>query len=186
MPKSSLIEIGLFFAKEFDRSLKIIQHKIKKDKPEKKNVIDLERLKQACRELDIEPIIPEALVERYREIINSNDVKTVANIFPSGKAICLAVIPFTTSGIPLQKREIADFRYFYILKIGYQGITEGFSFNPGYYYDLLPKEIQEQCTFNVPIYENELPNKKEIEIINNAFLTAINNLKQLLEAKDSD
>ena len=141
----------------------------------------LEDYRSACHELGVDEILSNGLRQYYEDILNGKDLKKIASIFHGGSTICLAVIPFTTGGMPLGLREINQYKYFYPLLLEAADYTKGFGSNGAYYFPLLPMEIQAQCIFEVPFYENGVPNEDDIKILKERFWTCFDNLKRLLD-----
>ena len=172
-PTSSIAEA---FGNEYSR---IIQ---RKNGLPRLQAFGLEVYKVACSDLlPVQEILPRALRDACEKFFRDQDSKQMAAAFPSGMRICLAVIPFTTSGIPLEQEEMKGHGYFRILGLRDDGLTYGFSSEPGYYFPLLPAEIQNDCSFQVPYYQHGTPSTEDLALLKERFMKCFDALKKLIE-----
>lgn len=134
----------------------------------------------ACHELDMPEILPAALRSIYEQLFRG-EVQSISDEFPPGKRTCLAILPFTDGGLPLGKPEQRQFKYFYKLGILAGNLTEGFGSDLGHYFDLLPRNIQEACSFQVPYTSGTVPTNEEIQTLQTLFFEKFTNLKRLVD-----
>jgi hypothetical protein len=170
-PESQLVEVGSLFQEEYTRST---QGGLDPNIPKP---VDIDTFRSACAELEVNEILPESLMNLYLGLIESGDTKKIDSVFPKYGTVCLAVIPFTMSGVPIERKYQEMFSYFKVLEVGPNGLTLGIESNPGYYFKYLPVEIQQQCTFEVPTNESGF-DLKELKI---RFINAFAKLKKLIE-----
>lgn len=152
--------------------------------PEKDVPMPLENYKGMLREADIEDLLLNQLEQRKNQMISwikNADNKALENKYYSGQKLCLAFMPLLLGNEPSVR--------LYQLHVMGEGLTNGFTPDPAYYFRLLPQEIQQACTFNVPFwgitfadslrglpFATDDQRKELIERVSNAF----DNLKNLL------
>ena len=120
----------------------------------KDNPIPIKDYVTACFELlEIKDIFPDSLLQDRIKYF-SQDGKLKLHL-PENYRCCLAIIPCTIYGFPLEKKEIADGNYLRALVVDEAGKTAGFTSGESYLFNILPMEIQQNCTFNIGKYEPE-------------------------------
>lgn len=150
--------------------------------PEQDNPIDLAEYADACRTLDCAELLPKKLEDMLLQRLDGLASNQVSGKYPSGHKFCLAVFPTSDHGIPFDEESLNEFRHFHQLLLQARGLSYGFGNFPGYYFRLLPKEIQEQCTFEAPKYKfDNFVSPEEKQMLKERILQAFRNLKKLVD-----
>ena len=94
---------------------------------------------------------------------------------------CLAPIPFDEYGYYLAEGKISSKEYLKRLLVRPDGLTYNFAATPAYFFSLLPEEVRQHCSFNIPPYKNglPLPDKSEVDFILSEYIRVFNNLRIL-------
>lgn len=146
--------------------------------PDKENdkPMDLDKYRIACQTADKDELLPDSLKEVFLKKIEKSALTTLAKKYPGGAKICLAFVPVQSHGVPDVEVKM--------LEVDARGLTYGYTMDPGYYFLVLPSEIQKECTFRVPQYENfNYPTEKERDELKKRFEQAWDNLKHLVDKK---
>lgn len=116
--------------------------------------LPLNEYKLACSEfLEGTEILPDELLEKKLAYIREDGKLKIH--FPQGSQCCLAVIPFSNRGRPLEEYEIQRGAHLRFLIVDQNGVTtNGFSFQDGPVSKVLPNEVQ-TISFQIPPYEND-------------------------------
>ena len=150
--------------------------------PDQDNPIDLAEYADACRTLDCAELLPQKLEEMLIQRLDGLASNQVTRKYPSGQKFCLAVFPTSDHGIPFDEENLKEFRHFNQLMLQARGLTYGYGNYPGYYFRLLPKEIQDQCSFEAPKYKFEnFASPEEMQLLKEKMLQAFHNLKRLVD-----
>ncbi|MCA9374117.1 MAG: hypothetical protein R3B71_06205 [Candidatus Gracilibacteria bacterium] len=141
--------------------------------PEQDVPMNLTAYKQACREAEADEILSENLKQSIINSIQNADNKNLTRRYPTGQRLFFALVPKLSLNEPTVE--------FYQLYVTSKGLTYGYTPDPGYYYKLLPTEVQEACTFQVPFYDNmHYPTDDERQELIARASEAFDNLKRLL------
>lgn len=154
----------------------------------------IEELADAFAEINFHPFANSAIRDYFQNLLGTPDTpftdldpRHIASTFPNGSKICLITLPFRQSGLPLDPEDQNNpAQLLHLLRIGEDGQTFDFSSRPAYYFPFFPPEIQSQCIFEVPAYENmRMPSPAEIAELRNAFFQALSNLEKLFSLPSS-
>lgn len=149
--------------------------------PKEDNPIPLYEFSDACRTLDTEDLLPEKLEEMLMASIDAMTPYQIAHQYKTGKKFCLAVFPTDDLGVPFDRESMNGYQHFRLLKLEARGLTYGFGSIPGYYFRLLPTEIQEQCVFEPPQYKfGNFASPQEIIDLKEMMRQSFQNLKRLI------
>lgn len=163
--------VGNAFKDEVKRSKGVLP-------PQEVKPLDADEFRESCRYLGEDILGPKHLTRLVRWLsLNRNKLK---QIFPAGGKCCLAVMPTSDMGIPLSPAEAKQHRYFYPLFVsGEDGLTYEFSFTPGHFFELLPRAIQEECSFDVHYGDNNtFVSDGDFKAFQQAFVKAFHNLRK--------
>jgi hypothetical protein len=122
-------------------------------------------------------LLPKELLGTRIDAMLSQDTEEFLLNFPPGKRCCVTVIPVTPRGSKLTPEDMALGRYQTRLIVEKDTGTNkgctiaGFSSAPSYIFNILPEEIQRECTFEVPDYDPARPDgmKKVVDLFSEAF-----------------
>jgi hypothetical protein len=82
------------------------------------------------------------------------DIDAFITEFAPGSTYCLAVVPFDEEGYYFSEDELKKpDLWFRKMRVHADGMTEDLFNRAGYYYDLFPSELKENCKFTVPAYK---------------------------------
>ncbi|MFC1599907.1 hypothetical protein ACFL3T_02670 [Patescibacteria group bacterium] len=144
--------------------------------------IDLEEYQEAF--LDIQP---EFLSDEHLELElqhYKDNLYKLKSYFPEGSFVQLATFPCNDLGSPFSDESINKRRYLYRLFINKEtGLSTGYgTIGPAAHVKLLPKEIQEKCSFTVK-YDSDTPwaDEKDFEEFSAQFTKAYKELQRLLK-----
>ena len=184
---SALMEMADVFIGERNRAVEIANGGGKMTPPGQIKPMSVTGCRDACRELDLQEILPSKLCSDEELFMETGDPKALVNKYTSGKKICLAVIGFNKAGLPLGKKDLDKKAHFKRLEVRADGFTYNAGLEPGYYFLLLPEIIQKDvseggCSFMVPYFENiYLPSPVERAELKKLFRQAFVNLKALID-----
>jgi len=184
---SMLMEMADSFMGEMDRCGRVKSETGRMTPPEKPEAMKLENCRAAVHELDLTEVLMKKLLEEEEEFIDKADLKKFINRYCSGAKICLGVVAFGKDGMPMTKKDLDQNKHFKRMEVRHDGLTYNTGLDAGYYYSLLPEEIQKDiseggCTFTVPYYEHfAYPSKPETAAVKKAFRRAFENLKALID-----
>ena len=106
----------------------------------------------AC--LPVEEVLPDELLQQRLEYLKEDSKLKIH--FPAGTRCCITVLPVTPRGIKFDDADLQKGNFQTALIIDEEGTTiNGFGIAPSHIFSLLPKEIQEQCTFDIGPYDEE-------------------------------
>jgi hypothetical protein len=152
--------------------------------PEEHRAVSLDEYIAANRSLGMDNFSKELIFKRLSAEEDAAEVSlsSCLTAFPPGSKQCIVSIPFTINGFTLDAARISAGDFLKRLTVREGGLTEGFLHNPGYFYDLLPKEIQEHCSFIVPPYTGQTKREliAHIDNISKLYFNCYQNLVTIL------
>ena len=172
MPNREKSKVGEEINKEVMRAVEA------KEANEKITPLTDEEYKSACDYLG-KDILSKQLLLKNLKSIKANYSK-LKSIFSEDYDYALSLIPVTDMGNDLDSTAIANNQYLHLLYLDKEsGLTHNFSWNPGYYFDLLPKKLQDLCRFSVE-YKDKGPliTADDYAKLYNSYLKAYNNLRK--------
>ncbi len=142
--------------------------------------IDLLEFQESFRELGVE-VLPDSLAEsKLAEL--KNQLYKLKTRFPEGTHVLLAAFPCDANGRLYSDEELKNHDYFKTLFVDEKtGLSSGFGSWTNGFSKLLPKEIQDQCSFTVH-YSSIMPysDDKDFEQFSSEYKKAFHALKALL------
>ncbi len=160
-----------------DRSFQQVPGGYPQPDAEKDIAMPLETYRTACQTVEAEELLPQTLMNRFLKSVDNVPLPKLAKRYPSGAKICLAFVPVQIRGVPGVE--------LHMLEVDSKGLTRGYTFDPGYYFLVLPAEIQSKCTFRVPNYENfNYPTEAERDELKKRLIEALDSLKALVDKKN--
>lgn len=139
----------------------------------------------ACREfLSTKNLLPDGLLQvRIQYILQDGKLKLH---FPAGMRCCLAIIPCSIYGLPLEPQEVQTGTYLRVFIVDKNDrVVSGFTSGESDIFKMLPQQLQQCCIFNIGEYETgEISSISAADRnrIVNLYTTAFNNAKILFES----
>lgn len=119
----------------------------------------------------------ESLLKELRD-----DYMNLKQKFPPDKDYALVVFPTSDMGNSLSPEAITEDQYLHLLSLDKKtGLAANFSWNPGRYFDLLPKDLQKFCRLSVQYTDDaSVISTADFARLYNSYIDVFNNLREYL------
>jgi len=172
------------WAAEFQRAFDALKTGAVLAPPEKSAPADLEDFKLRLAVLGKGFMNYDLLVSKLEQITKIAASGQFTSYFPPNSVHCVAALPFDNYGYDLTPNELKDGEFLKRLRVAPDGLTRHFTDTPAYYFQLLPEEIQKNCSFTVPAYPANLPPADLVDRVKGMYNQAFLNLRLLIDTEN--